>query len=172
MLAIVVAAAGLNIAGITVAERIRAACRQLGIDGTRLTVPAALRACNEAMGIEQSGPLIAQADALAEQLGLRFDASSTSSAPAEGLEQDLIEGSTAGSLVLRGASTPTRDSNPPATATVHAAMSSPTTVHRFSREVRREAWRRPFPPLQACVCIRDLTLDAPACATLTSGRLR
>jgi len=137
MLAIVVVAAAglhLNIAGITVAERIKAACRQLGIDGASLTVPAALRACNEAMGIEQSGPLIAQADTLAEQLGLRFDASSTSSAP-EGLEQDLIEGSTAGSLVLRGTSTtPTRDSNPPATATVHAAMSSPTTVVGFSKE--------------------------------------
>ena len=42
-----------------------------GKDGA--TVPAALKACNEAMGIEASGPLLAQADELVLQLGISID---------------------------------------------------------------------------------------------------
>ena len=52
------------VAGPTLAVKVRAACEQLGIAAGGLTVPAALKACNEAMGIEASGPLLAQADEL------------------------------------------------------------------------------------------------------------
>ena len=37
--------------GVTLAVKIRAACEQLGIDGTGLTVSAALRACSREVGI-------------------------------------------------------------------------------------------------------------------------
>ena len=69
------------VAGPTLAVKVRAACAELGIDSS-LTVPVALKACNEAMGIEASGPLLAQADELVHQLGLAFDPPLTQSAPA------------------------------------------------------------------------------------------
>ena len=43
-LAVHFAVAGL--AGVTLAVKVRAACAQLGVDQTDLTVPAALQACN------------------------------------------------------------------------------------------------------------------------------
>ena len=61
------------VAGPTLAVKVRAACEQLGIAESGLTVPAALKACNEAMGIEASGPLLAQADELVNQLGISVD---------------------------------------------------------------------------------------------------
>ena len=61
------------VAGPTLAVKVRAACEQLGIAESGLTVPAALKACNEAMGIEASGPLLAQADELVNQLGISID---------------------------------------------------------------------------------------------------
>ena len=127
MLAIVVAAAGLQliVAGVTAADKIKAACRQLGVDGASLTLPAALRACNEAMGIEQSGPLIAQAETLAEQLGLQFKASFS---PPERLEQDVAGSTRDGD----------RAANVMDSLSVQAVMSAPAMVHRFSKEVRRE----------------------------------
>ena len=63
----------LSLAGTTLAVKVREACAQLGVDSTALTVPAALKACNEAMGIESRGTLLAQADELVTQLGLKFD---------------------------------------------------------------------------------------------------
>ena len=54
----------------TLATTVRAACTQLGIDAGGLTVPAALQACNKALGIDATGPLLIQADVLATQLGL------------------------------------------------------------------------------------------------------
>lgn len=67
-------AAALAIRGPTLAVKVRRACSELGIvDARSLTVPAALKACNEAMGIKASGPLISQADELVAQLGLSFD---------------------------------------------------------------------------------------------------
>ena len=78
MMTLAFSAVGLQLTtagGITLAVKIRAACEQLGIDGTGLTVSAALRACSKEAGIEQSGPIIAQTDHLVEQLGISFDAS-------------------------------------------------------------------------------------------------
>ena len=49
------------------------ACTQLGIDDTALTVPAAVQACNQAIGFTPSGPLMAQVDELVLQLGLVID---------------------------------------------------------------------------------------------------
>ena len=60
--------------GPTLAIKVRRACTELGIVEAGLTVPEALRACNEAMGIEASGPLLTQADALMWELGINFDA--------------------------------------------------------------------------------------------------
>ena len=68
-------AAAALIAGPTLAVKVRAACAQLGITESDLTVPAALMACNDAMGIEASGSLLAQADELVIQLGITFDTS-------------------------------------------------------------------------------------------------
>ena len=79
----------LGLAGVTLAVKLRAACAQLGIDSTALTVPAALQACNEAMGMEQKGrPLLAQADALAAELGLTFDAPPPTPPPSPPQKQD------------------------------------------------------------------------------------
>ena len=55
----------------TLADKVRAACEQLGVDASQ-PVPAALKACNEAMGIQGSGPLLQQADELVAQLGLNL----------------------------------------------------------------------------------------------------
>ena len=63
-------AASALVAGPTLAVKVRAACEQLGIAEVGLTVPAALNACNAALGIEASGPLLAQADELVHQLGI------------------------------------------------------------------------------------------------------
>ena len=63
-------AASALVAGPTLAVKVRAACEQLGIAESGLTVPAALKACNAALGIEASGPLLAQADELVHQLGI------------------------------------------------------------------------------------------------------
>jgi len=57
----------------TLATKVRLACAQLGIDHAHLTVPTAIKACNEALGLEPVGPLMSQADVLAVELGLRFD---------------------------------------------------------------------------------------------------
>lgn len=63
----------LSLAGITFAAKLRKACRELGVDNT-MPLHQQLRACNEEMGIQPSGTLLAQADELVEQLGLTFDA--------------------------------------------------------------------------------------------------
>ena len=46
------AAFGLQVSasGVTLAVKVKSACVQLGVDSTALTVPAALKACNDAMG--------------------------------------------------------------------------------------------------------------------------
>ena len=62
----------LSASSVTLSAKIDAACAQLGIDRGPLTVPAALKACHEALGVEHEGPLLAQADALVEELGLMF----------------------------------------------------------------------------------------------------
>ena len=95
--------------GVTLAVKIRAACEQLGIDDTDLTVSAALRACSREVGIEQSGPLIEQTDHLVEQLGISFDASP------EEAGSDSDEASTT-------------------SLSVHGVMSAPAMVHRFSEQ--------------------------------------
>ena len=69
----VAAAALVASVGPTLAVKVRAACAQLGIAEIDLTVPAALVACNAAMGIEASGPLLAQADELVNQLGIGIE---------------------------------------------------------------------------------------------------
>ena len=97
--------------GVTLAVKIRAACEQLGIDGTGLTVSAALRACSREVGIEQSGPLIEQTDHLIEQLGISFDAP----------------------LVEEVAGTES-DEAPTTSLSVHDVMSAPAMVHRFSEQ--------------------------------------
>ena len=63
----------IGLAGITLAVKLRTACRELGVDST-MPIHQQLRACNEAMGLQPSGTLLAQADELAVQLGLTFDA--------------------------------------------------------------------------------------------------
>lgn len=68
-------------AGPTLAEKLRAVCEQLGVDAS-MPIPAALKACNEAMGIAGSGPLLAQADELVAQLGLSFGAPAAAARPA------------------------------------------------------------------------------------------
>lgn len=60
-------------AGPTLADKVRAVCEQLGVDASQ-PVPAALKACNEAMGVAGVGPLLAQADELVSQLGLSLGA--------------------------------------------------------------------------------------------------
>ena len=109
MITIAFSAMGLlpSAGGFTLAVKIRAACEQLGIDGTGLTVSAALRACSKEMGIEQCGPLVAQADHLAAQLGISFDAS-----------PPLVEEAGTESKTL----------------SVHAVMSVPAMVHSFSQQ--------------------------------------
>jgi nitroreductase len=114
MMTLAFSAVGLQLTtagGITLAVKIRAACEQLGIDGTGLTVSAALRACSKEAGIEQSGPIIAQTDHLVEQLGISFDAS-----PPLGEEPG------------------TEGDEPSASLSVHAVMSAPAMVHRFSQQ--------------------------------------
>ena len=96
--------------GVTLAVKIRAACEQLGIDGTGLTVSAALRACSREVGIEQSGPLIEQTDHLIEQLGISFDASLVEEAGSESDEASTTS------------------------LSVHDVMSAPAMVHRFSEQ--------------------------------------
>ena len=71
------------IKGPTLAAKVRRACFEIGISDGSLTVPAALMACNEAMGIEASGTLIAQADELVSQLGLSFDDAQPPTRPAK-----------------------------------------------------------------------------------------
>ena len=111
MIATVLAAVGLhaNMAGI-----IREACKQLGVDGAGLTMPAALQACNEAIGIQPTGPLLAQTLVLAEQLGII--------AGAQPPQQPAVPDAAIPPL---GA-----DSLP-----VHAVMSAPSMVHQFSDAV-------------------------------------
>jgi hypothetical protein len=75
-------AAAALVAGPTLAVKVRAACEQLGIAEGGLTVPSALKACNAAMGIEASGPLLAQADELVHQLGIGIDTLVPQPAPA------------------------------------------------------------------------------------------
>ncbi|EOD15967.1 hypothetical protein EMIHUDRAFT_464368 [Emiliania huxleyi CCMP1516] len=66
---------------VTLADKVRAVCDQLGVDAS-LPVPAALSACNEAMGISGAGPLLAQADELVNQLGLSLGAPAAAAAAA------------------------------------------------------------------------------------------
>ena len=61
------------LATVTLAMKVRAACAQLGINCADMPVPTALRACNEAAGIEPRGPLLSQAEELSVQLGLTFE---------------------------------------------------------------------------------------------------
>ena len=79
---IVIASNGLvlNTAGVTFAVKVKAACAQLDIDISGLDMPAALDAANKALGIDSQGTLLAQADALVEQLGLRFESASEAKA--------------------------------------------------------------------------------------------
>ena len=65
-------ASGPSDAGPTLAVKVRAACKELAISDGSLSVSEALRACNDAMGLEASGGLLAQADELVTQLGLNF----------------------------------------------------------------------------------------------------
>lgn len=75
-------AASALVAGPTLAVKVRAACEQLGVAESGLTVPAALEACNAALGIEASGPLLAQADELVHQLGISVGTLAPQPAPA------------------------------------------------------------------------------------------
>ena len=75
-------AAAALVAGPSLAVKVRAACEQLGIAEGGLTVPAALKACNAAVGIEASGPLLAQADELVHQLGISIGTLVPQPAPA------------------------------------------------------------------------------------------
>lgn len=56
----------------TLAEKINAACTELAVEDESLTLSEALLACNEALGIKGSGPLLAQADELVSQLGINL----------------------------------------------------------------------------------------------------
>ena len=119
LLAVGVHLSMLSMAGVTLAVKIKAACIQLGINIDGLTMPAALQACNEAANIGQDGvvPLLAQADALVEQLGLSFE-----SPPPE---QQVEDAST------------TRHDKPASSVgslSVHAVMSAPLTIQKFSAE--------------------------------------
>lgn len=92
MLALVHAVAGLSTpSAVTFATKVKFACAQLGIDDAELTLPAALRACYDAIGIAHSGPLMLQADELVAQLGLSFDAPATSPPPAPPPIRDLSQ---------------------------------------------------------------------------------
>ena len=106
----------LSMTGVTVAVKLRAACEQLGIDAAGLTLPAALHACNTAMGMEQSGPLIAQTDALIEQLGLGLSASPL---PVAAEEQQAIE---------------KPDAVEESSSSVRDVMSNPVMVNKFMEE--------------------------------------
>ena len=101
-----------SVSGITLAVKIRAACEQLGID-KNLAVPAAIAACNEAMGLQEDGPLVVQADIIAEQLGLSFESPPV---PAANEEECGASGSTI-------------------SPSVYSVMSAPMMVHSFSSEV-------------------------------------
>ena len=128
MLAIVaVAVAGLHlsVSGATIAAKIRAACRQLGIDNTDLTIPAALKACNEAIGVEQSGPLLSQMDVLAEQLGLSFDQPQAAMPPPPAQHDAAISTEVA-------AGEARRDSRGRGSLPLCEVMSAPAMVHTFS----------------------------------------
>ena len=113
----------MNVASVPLAVKVGVICDQLGIDDAGLTVPAALKACNAAMGIGQTGPLIGQTDALVEQLGLSFDAL----APLQPEQNAAVE-----------ADTQSADKNEASTGAesmpVHAVMSAPAMVHKFSSE--------------------------------------
>ena len=123
MSAIVLAAAIIGLQSMagstTLALKLREACKQLGISDASLTVPAALQACNEAVGIEQAGPLLAQADVLVEQLGLGFDPSPVQEC-ATAIEPPAVE----------------------SLPDVHAVMSAPSMVHTFTEEVRVHACKQ------------------------------
>lgn len=57
------------------AAKVRAACAELGIAQEGSTLPTALAACNEAMGIEASGTtLIQQVDLIMDELGIDVEA--------------------------------------------------------------------------------------------------
>jgi magnesium-dependent phosphatase 1 len=82
----------------TLSAKVRAACTELAVEASTLTVPAALAKCNEVMGLKASGTLIAQADALIAQLGISFEESAAvapaaapaSSPPAVPLRPGLV----------------------------------------------------------------------------------
>jgi magnesium-dependent phosphatase 1 len=63
----------LSMAGVTFADKVRAACVQLGIESSGVPVTVALQECNEAVGLPQVGALMMQADQLVAQLGLTFE---------------------------------------------------------------------------------------------------
>ena len=125
---LVLAAAGLHLhlAGVTLVDKMRAVCAQLGVDGAELSLRAALQRCNEAMGLEPSGPLHMQTDALAEQLGLSFEAE-PALPPPERLEQAEPTGGR--SPQARDEAAGTR------LLSVYDVMSATTMVHTFSEEV-------------------------------------
>ena len=132
-IALVLSAVGLHLlAGVALVDKVRAVCTQLGVDGAELTVPAALRACNEAVGIEPSGPLLMQTDALAEQLGLSFDAEPPPQPP------EQLDEATDGRSPRAASTARARDDKPASSMrslSVHDVMSATTMVHKFSEEV-------------------------------------
>jgi nitroreductase len=137
----------LGLPGVTVKTVLQTACRELGINyRAEMTVPAALKACNEAMGIDQHGSLIEQVDLLAEQLGLSFEDPSPQLAvlsPPEDQVRAAAEGASAGTCVPEDAvAAATADGTPPAATqclSVHEVMSALAMVHKFSaREVPDE----------------------------------
>ena len=112
---------------VTLAVKIRAICEQLGVENSGLTAPIALQACNDAMGIKQSGPLITQTEVLVKQLGLNFDA-----------PQQLVKSTILPQRDL-GKRADEIDIDKPASSAISLSvldiMSSHKTVHKFSEEV-------------------------------------
>ena len=75
------------------------------------------------MGIEPDGPLLAQTDVLAVQLGLTFDTS-----PQTALSSNDHDAADLSEKVETAASE--------SSLSLHAVMSAPTMVHKFSEQVR------------------------------------
>mmetsp|Transcript_43524 Transcript_43524/g.114405 ORF Transcript_43524/g.114405 Transcript_43524/m.114405 type:complete len:119 (+) Transcript_43524:63-419(+) len=118
MLTLLVAAAGLHLGapsvGSKLSDKVRTACRELSVDAEGLTLPAALQACNEAMGISSGGSLIAQADLLCSELGL------TMASPPPAASPPPVEPVQKPETVF---------------SSIHAVLSTPIMVHNFSDTV-------------------------------------
>ena len=101
-----------------------------------MTVPAALQACNDALGIEQNGPLLTQSDMLVEQLGLEFEATPQ-------LEHEIIVGTAAADSPAQqqGARSSTPIDTTVASCadlSAHTVLSAPVMVHAFTSEVHAQ----------------------------------